>query len=101
MINSILQTTQAFIEAWNAHNLPRLLTFYAADYEAVDVSQAAPIRGRDGVERVIRAIFEAFPDLNLTCEEPIVQGDRAAVAWTMFGSHQGSVMRIPPTHRRV
>jgi len=101
MSDKNLQTTQAMIEAWNTHDLPHLLTFYTTDYEAADVSQAAPIRGREEVERVIRAMFEAFPDLNLSCDVPIVQGDRVAVAWAMSGTHYGKVMHIPPTRRRV
>jgi len=101
MSDKIIQTAQAFLEAWNAHDLPQLLTFYTPDYEAADVSQATPIRGRDGVERVIKAIFDAFPDLSLTSDESIIQGDRVAVAWTMCGTHLGKVMNIPPTRRQV
>jgi predicted ester cyclase len=43
----------------------------------------------------------AFPDLHLTQEAMVVQGDRVALFWTACGTHRGKIMNIPPTGRRV
>ncbi len=31
----------------------------------------------------------------------VIQGDRAAVAWTARGTHRGELLRIPPSGRVV
>ncbi|HXW00294.1 MAG TPA: ester cyclase, partial [Anaerolineae bacterium] len=45
--------------------------------------------------------LQAFPDLNFTLEELIVQDNHAAMAFTVRGTHQGRLMNIPPTGREV
>lgn len=87
------------LEAWNAHDVNRAMTFYAPDYEGVDVGEATPQRGPEGIRQTLVRYLDAFPDLHFTEEATIVQGDRAAVAWTAQGTHQGKLMNIPPTGR--
>jgi steroid delta-isomerase-like uncharacterized protein len=89
------------LEAWNAHDVDRVTTFYAPDYEGVDVGQARPQRGPEGIRQTLVRYLEAFPDLHFTEEATIIQGDRAAVAWTAQGTHRGKVMNIPPTGRLI
>jgi steroid delta-isomerase-like uncharacterized protein len=43
----------------------------------------------------------AFPDLVVTVEDTIVEGDRAVVRWSARGTHQGPGPGLPPTGRRV
>lgn len=89
------------LEACNDHDLDRLATFYAPEYEGVDVGKAAPYRGPQGAARRIESYLRAFPDLHLARDETIVQGDRVALLWTARGTHEGELMHIPPTGRKV
>lgn len=43
----------------------------------------------------------AFPDLALTIEHLIEEGDRLASRWTATGTHAGPFLGIAPTHARV
>jgi steroid delta-isomerase-like uncharacterized protein len=89
------------LDAWNAHNVERIKTFYAPEYEGVDVGQAEPQLGPQGIYQTARRLLQAFPDLRFVEEETVVQEDRAALIWTAHGTHKGKLMRIPPTEREV
>ncbi len=89
------------IDAWNSHDVGRIVACYAPDYCGIDVGESAPESGGQGVLDIARRRFMAFPDLRFTIEEVVVQDDRLAVAWIATGTHQGPLMRIPPTGRAV
>ena len=43
----------------------------------------------------------AFPDLRITVEDLLAEGDRVAVRSTVSGTHRGAFLGVPPTGRRV
>jgi predicted ester cyclase len=45
--------------------------------------------------------FAAFPDMQITIEDQIAEGDKAAVRVTIRGTHQGDFMGIAPTGKHV
>ncbi len=96
-----LRLVRDLLEAWNAHDLERIRTFYAPEYEGVDVGQAEPQRGPQGVSRMVKSYMQAFPDLSFVEEDVVVQGNRAVLVWTAHGKHGGELMRIPPTGRNI
>jgi steroid delta-isomerase-like uncharacterized protein len=89
------------LEAWNAHDLRRVETFYAPDYEGVDVGQADPQRGPRSVSRSMERCLRAFPDLRYVEQDVIVQGDRAVLVWEARGTHAGRLLNIPRTGRSI
>jgi predicted ester cyclase len=46
-------------------------------------------------------LLQAYPDLSITVEDLIAEGDKVVTRNTVTGSHQGEYMGIPPTGRRV
>jgi len=93
--------TERLVEAWNSHDAGRVRDFYAPEYEGVDVGRAEPYRGPQGAAYHMTAYLRAFPDLRFTQDEILVQGDRVALFWTAYGTHEGKLMNIPPTHRKI
>ncbi len=85
------------IEAWNAHDLDRIVSFYSPEYEGIDVAYAVPRRGWEDIRQTMALYLQAFPDLHVTLESLVVQDNRAALAWIGRGTHQGRLMNIPPT----
>jgi steroid delta-isomerase-like uncharacterized protein len=101
MALSTRQVVAELLQAWNAHDVERIVALHAPDYEGMDVAWPGPRRGRDGVRRGWGRYLAAFPDLQFAAETVIVQGNRAAVSWTALGTHRGALMNIPPTGRAV
>ena len=59
------------------------------------------ITGPDGVKTHIKALRAAFPDLSVTIEDIVAEGDLVAVRGTWRGTHQGNYRGVPPIGRKV
>ena len=51
--------------------------------------------------RFLSGFVEAFPDLQLTVENAVAEGDLVAQRVHFEGTHTGEFQGLPPTHRRV
>lgn len=60
-----------------------------------------PTLDREGHKQVIGAFHAAFPDLRLTVEAQVVEGDRVANHFTLRGTQKGDFQGIPPTGKAV
>lgn len=68
------------------------------------VDHAAPPgfpTGREGAKQFFAMMRSAFPDLHLTIEDMIAEGDKVVMRSTWSGTHQGEFMGIPATGKRV
>ena len=57
--------------------------------------------GIEGSKQFIGMYLAAFPDLHLTAEDMMAEGDKVASRFTMRGTHKGEFMGIPPTSKQV
>ena len=57
--------------------------------------------GAEGVMHFFAVIAAGFPDVEVTIDELFTAGDRVAVATTFTGTHEGELMGLAPTGRRV
>lgn len=57
--------------------------------------------GPEGVKQLEAMVRSAFPDLRVTVEEQVAEGDKVATRWTFRGTQQGEFQGIPPTHKQV
>ncbi len=97
----VVQLIRNLLEAWNTHDLERIKTFYAPEYEGVDVGQAEPQHGPQGISQAVERYLQAFPDLRFVEEDIVVQGDQAVLIWTAHSTHGRKLMHIPPTKREI
>ncbi len=87
-------------EAWNQHQPQALDNFYADEY--VNHKPSGGVTpDREGLRQWITACVTAFPDLSLTIEELIAEGDKVATHWMARGTHQGIFMGVTPSGRQV
>jgi steroid delta-isomerase-like uncharacterized protein len=87
------------LEAWNRHDLAAYREIYAP--EAVIHGIAPTPLGVEATVGAYTAFFAGFPDLRLSIEETICEGERIAVRFSIGGTHQGEFQGIPPTGRRI
>jgi steroid delta-isomerase-like uncharacterized protein len=66
-----------------------------------DVGMPEPIRGPEGLKQQAKGYRDAFPDLKLTIEDQISEGDRVMTRWTARGTHQGDLFGIAPTGKQA
>jgi predicted ester cyclase len=59
------------------------------------------IRGPEDFKRVRSALLTAFPDLRLTVEGTVAEGDNVVVRWRATGSHHGEGLGFAATQARV
>lgn len=57
------------------------------------------VHGREGVKQVINTYRTAFPDIRMTYQDQIAEGDKVASRWTVHGTHRGDLMGTPPTNK--
>ena len=87
-------------EVWNKHNSRAVDEFVAPDV-VMNNAVLALGSGREGYKRALETVFAAFPDVQLTIDDLIAEGDLVAERWTMQGTHQGEFMGIPATNHRL
>jgi steroid delta-isomerase-like uncharacterized protein len=87
------------LEAWNRHDLETYRELYAPD-AVIHGLAPVPIGVAEALEGY-NAFFAGFPDLRLSVEETLVDGERIAVRFTVRGAHQGPFQGIPPTGRQI
>ncbi len=70
-----------------------------------DVQIATPLpveaTGADALKQVWRLLLRAFPDLHVTVEDVIAEGDKLVARNTVTGTQQGEYMGRPPTGKSV
>jgi steroid delta-isomerase-like uncharacterized protein len=57
--------------------------------------------GAEALKQVWAILLRAFPDLHVTVEDLIAEGDKVVIRNTVTGTHQGEYMGRPPTGRSV
>jgi hypothetical protein len=57
--------------------------------------------GAELLKQVFARLHRAFPDLRVTVEDVIAEGDRVVARDTVTGTHRGEYMGIPPTGRSI
>jgi steroid delta-isomerase-like uncharacterized protein len=54
-----------------------------------------------GVKEIVKMFRSGLPDLKVTVEDMVAEGDKVAVRITSRGTHKGELMGIPATGRTV
>jgi len=88
-------------EIFGAGNYELTQELIGADAVGHDPAQPAPINGPDGVAASARGYRDAFPDLTLTVNQQIADGDYVATRWTAKGTHKGDLFGIAPTGKQT
>ena len=88
-------------EVWNKGNLDVIDELIADDAVISVVGAPQEIRGPAGFREFVTMYRTAFPDLRITVDEQIGEGDVVVNRWTATGTHEGDLMGIPATGKQA
>ncbi len=84
----------------NQQNPDAVDELYAADLVWHEPDQ--DVRGSEEAKQFLGMYLSAFPDVRVTVEDVIAEGDKVVTRWTIRGTHQGEIEEFgPPTGRQV
>ena len=88
-------------EAFNAGRLEVVDELVASDFVEHDPSLTEEVRGPAGVKELIASYRAAFPDIRVTIEDQIADGDYVVSRWSAKGTHQGELMGMSATGKQA
>jgi steroid delta-isomerase-like uncharacterized protein len=88
-------------ECFNRNNPALVDELCSPTFQLHDPGTPTTRSGPAALKEVLSIYHSAFPDVQLTIEEQIAEGDRVATRWTGRGTHRGELMGVSPTGRQV
>jgi steroid delta-isomerase-like uncharacterized protein len=90
-------------ECFNQGNMATADALVAPDSRDISpgIPPGIPTTGPDGLKGIVSLLRSAFPDLRVTIDEMIAEGDMVVARTTFTGTHRGNFQGIPPTGQRV
>jgi steroid delta-isomerase-like uncharacterized protein len=82
-------------------NLDAAEEIYAPNYISHQPAGDEDLRGPDAIKYFAAGVREAFPDMEITIEDQIAEGDKVVTRFRTRGTHQGDLWGIPATGREV
>ncbi|TMC54836.1 MAG: ester cyclase [Chloroflexi bacterium] len=88
-------------EVWNQGKLEVIdeLVAEGANFHDPNVP-GGKFTGPQGYRQFVEIYRGAFPDVHLTVNDQIAEGDKVVTRWTATGTHKGSLMGIPATNKQ-
>jgi predicted ester cyclase len=59
------------------------------------------VKNLQGVKDFSAAAYSAFPDIRITIEDMVAEGDKVVYRGSARGTHQGEFMGIAPTGKQI
>jgi steroid delta-isomerase-like uncharacterized protein len=92
-----------FTEVWNEGREAAIDEMFAEDGVAYGLSDeaGAPLRGASGFKPFFRNFRGAFPDIEVSVEDTIAEGDRVAARCIVRATHAGDNLGFAATGKTV
>jgi steroid delta-isomerase-like uncharacterized protein len=87
------------VEHMNAGSLEGYMELYSDDLTLHGYPPG--VEGKAGANAFYAAFRKALPDVNLTIDDVVSEGDRVAVRYTIRGTHSDELIGVPATGWRV
>jgi predicted ester cyclase len=81
-------------EVWNTGAVDRLEQYIATDVVHHDPYDPNGANGLAGMKKTIRRNREITPDLRITIEDQVAEGDKVATRWTATMTRQGKKVSL-------
>ncbi len=88
-------------ELFNEGNLDATDEIIARDHAHHEPAMPEEDHGPEDFKQFVAAYRSGFPDLHVQIEDQVTEGDRVSTRWTVTGTHEGDIVCIASTGRRV
>jgi steroid delta-isomerase-like uncharacterized protein len=92
---------RAEFEVWSTGELDRLDELVAPDVVHHDPYDPHASEGLEGLKKTIRLNRTAFPDMRITVEDQLADGDKVTTRWTATMTHEGRLGSAAPTGKHA
>jgi len=87
-------------ECWRRRDAAALAADHSPDGVVVSPTGGV-LEGREEIERIYRIWFTAFPDLELSNTDILIDGDRVVLLFTLSGTHSGDFFGLRASGRHL
>jgi steroid delta-isomerase-like uncharacterized protein len=87
-------------EVFNKGNIEVVDELFAPEY-VLHMPGGQELRGPEGLKQYVMLLRTAFPDLCMTIQDLVAEGDKLAFRLTSQGTHKGDFMGIAPTGKKI
>lgn len=92
---------ERFAQVWSAGGLHLVDELAAPDIVVSYPIPPEPMRGAEAFKAFLSELIAGLPDVSVTVDETIAEGDKVACRWTMTGTHDGPLFGFPASGKRV
>lgn len=96
------QVVYDYIEMWNEREYERIPELVTESF--LMRSPKTPeggAQGPSGLESYIRTLVQGFPDVHVSVDELVAEGNLVMLEATITGTHEGELQGLPPTGREI
>lgn len=87
-------------EVWSRGNFSVADELVAEDYVGHSSPGETETHGPQGYKQFFATLRSGFPDLHVTVEDQIAEGDRVATRWTARATHDGEFAGVAPSRKQ-
>jgi len=91
-----------FEEVWNKRRISAIAEMYHPSGRAMGFPEPESVlQGPEEFAAICKTFHETFPDIHVTVDDIIAEGDKVSVLWTATMTHQGDGLGFPATSKKV
>src|SRR5258705_1220328 len=95
------RVAQFYEKVVNAHNVDMIDSFCTADFVDHNPDQGHTGKGIDDLKAQFRDFFAGFPDIHMTPDFMVAEGDKVVTHVTMTGTNSSAIGNMPATNKSV
>jgi steroid delta-isomerase-like uncharacterized protein len=90
-----------FMDGFSTGNVASADEWVAANFTNIDPGTPPLPPGPEGYRLLIGGYRAGFPDLQMTADDIVAEGDKVVVRWTARGTNTGPLMNMPPSGKQA
>jgi len=93
MTDSLQDLADKYTAAWSSQNPASVAAFFSPN-GSLTVNDGAAAVGREAIAQVAQSFMAAFPDLQLTMDGLVTDGENSIYRWTLEGTYSATGKRV-------